>query len=115
MARRVRIHADFRRDLSAQATWLRRNAEPSWLDRLDADLDRIAELVAMYPAAGPMTGRSGSVVLRQIVFPTTPYLAWYVYDSRSARGDAWLVRLFHAHQLRPAPDLSRWLAAVEAR
>lgn len=51
-------------------------------------------------------------MLRRVILPSTPYVAWYVYDEECADGEVILVRLFHAQQRRPAPDPSRWLPRV---
>jgi len=110
LARRVRFHDDFRRDLQGQVDWLARHADPSWVDRLEAELGRVIDLLGSYPAAGTLAERRGSIALRRVVFPRTPYIAWYVYDDRSRRGDIWLVRLFHSRQRRPRPNPSLWLS-----
>ncbi len=46
--------------------------------------------------------------LRSVRYQKLPYLAWYVYDANDPDDDLWVVRLFHAYQQRPRPDLSRW-------
>ena len=109
MARRVRRHADFLGDLSRQLTWLARNRETSWIDRFRADLIRVTELLDRYRAAGALLERQGATMLRRVILPSTPYVAWYVYDEERADGEVILVRLFHTQQRRPVPDPSRWL------
>ena len=110
MPRRVRVHASFARDLESQVNWLVGHAEPDWLDRLESDVGRVIALVGAYPAAGTAVERRGSIILRRVLMPSTPYLAWYVYDDRARRRDLWLVRLFHSRQRRPRPDPSLWLS-----
>lgn len=70
---------------------------------------RIASILADFPAMGSKQDARGAVELRSLRYPKLPYVMWYVYDSSDAGADLWLVRLFHSHQRRPRPDLSRWL------
>lgn len=70
---------------------------------------RIASIFADFPAMGSKQDARGAVELRSLGYPKLPYVMWYVYDSNDAGADLWLVRLFHSHQQRPRPDLSRWL------
>jgi hypothetical protein len=50
-----------------------------------------------------------AVLMRKIIFPKGPYVAWYAYDPDDPEGEVWLLRLFHARQRRPAPSLRRWV------
>ena len=109
MARRVRIHPDFLADVTRQIAWLARNGETSWIGRLEADVSGTMELLDRYPAAGMLIERQGAIVLRQVIFRSTPYVAWYLYDDGPPTPDVLLVRLYHARQRRPRPDPSRWL------
>jgi plasmid stabilization system protein ParE len=113
VARRVRRHADFLADVTRQLAWLARNRETSWIDRLRTDLRRVTELLDRYPAAGAFLERQRGIVLRRVILPSTPYLAWYVYDEKHPDAEVILVRLFHAQQRRPVPDPSRWLPPAE--
>jgi plasmid stabilization system protein ParE len=113
LARRVRRHADSLADLTRQLAWLARSRETSWIDRLRTDLKRMTELLDGYPAAGALLERQRGIVLRRVILPSTPYLAWYVYDEKHPHAEVTLVRLFHAQQRRPAPDPSRWLSPAE--
>jgi plasmid stabilization system protein ParE len=113
VARRVRRHADFLADGTSQLAWLARNRETSWIDRLRTDLLRVTELLDRYPAAGALLERQRSIVLRRLILPSTPYLAWYVYDEKHLHAEVILARLFHAQQRQPVPDPSRWLPRAE--
>lgn len=70
---------------------------------------RVVSALEAFSAMGSKQARSGNVELRSLRYPKLPYVAWYVYDPTDPDGDLWLVRLFHARQLRPRPDPSRWL------
>lgn len=74
---------------------------------------RVTELLDRYPGAGALLERQRRVVLRRVILPSTPYLAWYLYDEERPDAEVILVRLFHAQQRRPAPDPSRWLPQAE--
>ena len=114
MARGLRFHADALADLARQVAWLERNAEPSWLDRFQNDLARVMELLRAYPSAGAVVAREDEVVLRSVLLPSTPYVAWYVYDARRAERDLWIVRFLHSSQRRSVPDMSRWVPTVRS-
>lgn len=75
---------------------------------LEATL-RIVSILGDFPAMGSKQDERRGIELRSLGYPKLPYLAWYVYDAGDPRADLWLVRLFHSHQQRPRPDLSRWL------
>ena len=66
-------------------------------------------MLARFPAAGPLMAEQGTVVLRKVIFPKGPFVAWYLYDTEHPDGELWLMRLFHARQKRPSPE--RWLRA----
>ncbi len=75
-------------------------------------MNGVAEITALmgaYPDAGQPQAQEGSIVLRKIIFPNAPFLAWYAYDAEDRAGDVWLVRLFHLRQQRPKPDVEQWL------
>lgn len=107
--RRVRGHHDFRADYLAQLRWLAERGEDVWMQGLLEGTLRIAKTLADFPAMGSKRDVRGAVELRSLRYPKLPYLVWYVYDSSDLDADLWLVRLFHSHQRRPRPDLSRWL------
>jgi plasmid stabilization system protein ParE len=109
VARRVLVHPDFYGDVVEQITWLAEQGETRWIERLQADLAKTIELLDRYPAAGALVERERSVVLRRVIFASTPYLAWYLYDEGKTMPDVMLVRVFHAHQRRPRTPPSRWL------
>lgn len=71
--------------------------------------EQIVETLGSFPAIGPVEAERPGAVLRSVRYSKWPYVAWYSYDPTDPEGDIWLVRLFHARQLRPRPDLARWL------
>lgn len=107
--RRVRGHHDFEADYLAQLRWLAERGEDAWMQGLLEGTQRIVSVLADFPAMGSKQDTRGSVELRSLRYPTLPYVVWYVYDPTDTGSDLWLVRLFHSHQQRPRPDLSRWL------
>ena len=63
-------------------------------------------MLESFPAAGPKVAEEGTVILRKLIFPKGPFVAWYLYDAADPEGELWLVRLFHARQKRPNPERS---------
>ena len=115
MPRRIRLHGDFVVDFSRQVLWLERNAGMLWIEHLEADVLRAAELLSDYPGAGALVVRDGRILLRRLVLPSTPYLVWYVYEEAQSAGDIWLARLLHSRQRRPRPEPSRLFPADEEK
>ncbi len=106
--RRVRGHADFEADYLAQLRWLADRGEVAWIEGLLEATLRLVRALETFPGIGSKQDSRGRMQLRSVRYQKLPYLAWYVYDADDSDGDLWLVRLFHAHQQRPRPDLSRW-------
>lgn len=103
MAHRIRHHADFRRDLRAQLSWLKENADPSWIEQLQADLRDARRLISTFPDIGTIEAGKGTFVLRRFLLAKAPYVLWFVRDTAAAKADIWFIRLFHARQKRPRP------------
>lgn len=110
--RRVRIDDDFRRDHAAQVVWLVEHGRERWAANLQGDTEDLVARLRVFPEIGLVRAVGPGAVLRMIRYVRTPHVAWYAYDPDDVNGDLWLVRLFHADQLRPAPDLGRWLATA---
>ena len=103
----VHFHSDFESDVRAQVRWLVAHRQRPWLEKLEQGLDEAVELLLEFPGAGEVVGKEPNVRLRKLVFRKVPYLAWYAVDE--LRGEVWFLRLFHARQKRPSPNLERWL------
>lgn len=101
VARRVRIHADFRDDLRAQLAWIADHQPASYIDRLRDGLDEAIELIGEWPAIGVVAGHDGRRVLRTLILRSLPFVIWYGFDAEGASSDVWLLRLFHSRQDRP--------------
>ena len=86
-----------------------------WIERLEADVLRAAELLSDYPGAGALVVRKGRIVLRRLMLSSTPYIEWYAYEEEQSAGDIWLARLLHSRQRRPTPEPSRWFPVAEAK
>lgn len=95
--------------------WLERNAGMLWIEQLEADILRAAELLCDYPGAGALVVREGRTLLRRLVLPSTPYIVWYAYEEEQSAGDIWLARLLHLRQRRPKPEPSRWFPGEEEK
>lgn len=108
MSRRVRLHAEFRRDFRAQLAWLVEVGRDDWAERLMAGVEEVAERILRFPEIGPLQAESRRVVLRKIIFRRLPYVAWYGYRRREPIGDVWLLRLFHIRQDRPKLNPRAW-------
>ncbi len=106
--RRVRAHGDFEADYLAQLSWLAERGEVAWMKSLLEATLQLVRALAAFPGMGSRRDSRGRMQLRSVRYQKLPHLAWYVYDANDPDGDLWLVRLFHAHQQRPRPDLSRW-------
>jgi plasmid stabilization system protein ParE len=109
------VHGDFVVDFERQVLWLERNAGMLWIEHLEADVVRAVELLSDYPGAGALVMREGRTLLRRLVLPSTPYIAWYVYEEEQPAGDIWLPRLLHSRQRSPKPEPSRWFPADEEK
>jgi plasmid stabilization system protein ParE len=86
-----------------------------WIEYLEADILRAAELLSDYPGAGALVVREGRTLLRRLVLPSTPYIVWYAYEEEQSAGDTWLARLLHSRQRRPKPEPSRWFPGEEEK
>lgn len=107
--RTVRRHPDFEADFVAHLEWLVARRERGWIEALGAGVEEVGLLLSMFPAAGALVLTRGTIQLRKLVLRKVPFLAWYVLDEAREDDDLWLVRLFHARQRRPKPDLRTWL------
>lgn len=105
--RAVRRHPDFEVDFAAQLRWLEERKERAWIQRLADELEGVTELLSSFPGAGRLVAEDGPVALRQVVLRQLPYLVWYAYDRAAPRAEVWLLRLFHARQDQPTPQLVR--------
>lgn len=103
----VRRHADFEADYVEILDWLVDLGARARIVELAGGLHEVVRMLATFPTAGPRMAERGTVVLRKLIFPRGPFVAWYLHDAEAAGGDLWLVRLFHARQQRPDPG--RWL------
>jgi plasmid stabilization system protein ParE len=106
----VRRHADFETDYVALLDWFVSEGDSLHIEQLADGLHKIVRMLSSFPAAGSKIAERGAVVLRKLLFPEGPFVAWYLYDTSDPRGELWLVRLFHARQKRPNPG--RWLRRV---
>lgn len=107
--RRVRQHADFAADYREQLQWLTGHADPSWIETLLRETDRLLKMLTAFPSAGGREDQQSGMVMRRINYARLPYVIWYVYDPDDPDGDVLLVRLFHAKQERPRPEIAQWL------
>lgn len=104
MARHVRHAAEFEADVRAQVDHLARHEQWKWIDRLEADLRAVEDLLAAYPRAGRELERRGSGVLRRVALRSTPFFVWYQLDDADVGGPIMLYRLFHVRQGRRLPE-----------
>jgi plasmid stabilization system protein ParE len=104
---RLRIAASFRRDLRAQAKWLRRLDQDDWIAALGTALDEAMTLLSEQPRIGAVEARAGRSTLRRLVLRRVPYVVWYGVSPSGGALDVWLLRLFHARQRRPEPHWPR--------
>jgi hypothetical protein len=109
MPRPVRRHATFMADYVAILAWLEQHGDRDWILVLAKGLDDVVRLLSELPGVGSRMDARESVLMRKIIFPKGPYVAWYAYDPDDPEGEVWLLRLFHARQRRPAPSLRRWV------
>lgn len=107
--RRVQRHGDFHLDHQAHLRWIEGRGEERWALALLNEIVRVSALLQDFPSIGLRRDKRGTLELRQIAFARLPYVAWYVFDPADPTGDLWLVRLFHARQLRPAPHVDQWM------
>jgi len=101
---RVRVHADFRTDLRAQLAWLETAPDARWIDGLAAGIDEAIKLLSKQPGVGTLEAAEDGSELRRLILRRLPYVIWYSTEPH-ARGDVWLLRLFHARQSRPRPKM----------
>jgi plasmid stabilization system protein ParE len=106
MLRRVRLHRTFVADVRKQTTWLAENGPDEWARNLMVAIDEVSDRLARLPDVGAIVQQDERLVLRKLIFRRLPYVAWYAYAKPT--GDVWLLRLFGAHQDRPAPDPTGW-------
>ncbi len=113
MSRFVRRHADFEADFVKLLGVIVERGEEAWIAMLLAGVVDASAMLGKLPGVGTLMLRSGTVVMRKLVLPKGPYVAWYAYDAAHPRGDVWLLRLFHARQRWPSPTLRRsWRKAA---
>lgn len=111
---RVHYHPAFVTDLRAHKDWIVEHDRPAWLDALATGLNAAAALLADYPMVGPVVAEGRDTTLRRLVWSHAPYVCWYVHRQDPPIPDVWLIRLFHASQRRPAPDVRFWAAEIES-
>jgi plasmid stabilization system protein ParE len=111
VTRCVRRHRDFEADFVKLLQSLVTRGDEAWIERLLAGVVRASRMLAKLPGVGTVMARNEPMVMRKLILPHGPYVAWYVYNEADARGDVWLVRLFHARQRRPLPRPGRWLGS----
>jgi len=87
----------------AQLAWLVSQGASTRIVQLTDGLHEVVRMLSAFPVAGPKVAESGSVLLRKLIFPKGPFVAWYLYDAAEPDGELWLVRLFHARQKRSNP------------
>ncbi len=107
-ARRVRLHAAFRRDFRAQLAWLVAQGRESWIEKLADAVEEVTERLGRFPEIGPVQAKSRLLVVRKIIFRRLPYIAWYGYRARAPIRTVWLLRMFGARQDRSFPDPEGW-------
>ncbi len=90
--------------MRAQLEYLARHEQWMWIDRLEADLEAVEDLLAGYPHVGRELGRRGSDVLRRVALRSTPFFAWYQVDELDEKGPVTLYRIFHVRQARRLPS-----------
>lgn len=110
---RVRFHPAFVTDLRAHQDWIVEHGRASWLDALAAGLDDAAALLADFPMVGAVVAEGRGTTVRRHLWSYGPYVCWYLHRNDAPVRDVWLIRLFHAHQRRPVPDMRFWSDEVE--
>jgi plasmid stabilization system protein ParE len=103
MTARVRIHPDVVASLKEQLDWIREHRDESWARRLREDLDQAFDALAEFPFLGPRAEDEEHVAgdgasLRRLPLRRTPFVLRYAVDE--ARGEVWVLRLFHSRQSR---------------
>jgi hypothetical protein len=107
MGRPVRQHTHFEADYLALLDGLVEQENGASIEALASGVEEIARMLSKLPGVGSRIAQDGPVLMRKIIFPKGPWVAWYVYDAEDPSGAVWLLRLFHARQKRPHP--ARWL------
>lgn len=102
--RAVKRHPDFEADYKAQLRWLVSQEARTQIVQLAEGLHEVVRMLSAFPAAGAVVAENGTIVLRKLIFPRGPFVAWYVDDLADPEGALWLVRLFHTRQKRPSPE-----------
>lgn len=101
MARRVRYHENFKRDIAAHVRWSAENRPPEQRDNLRAALAACKERIAAHPGIGQEVELHGSHSYRVFTIGRPlPYLVWYMYDTADERAPVSLLMLMHESQDR---------------
>ncbi len=103
MRRAIQYGADFVGGLRANLEYLRKRGDLEWFELLEADLGELEVLVSRFPAVGTLMEHRGSVELRKLRLKRTPFVVWYVVDTRVAKSPVTFLRLFHARQRSALP------------
>jgi hypothetical protein len=115
MTRRARRHAHFEADFVRLLDSIVTRGDEAWIEHLLSGVIEASGLVEQVPGVGTLMATSGTIVMRKLILPKGPYVAWYLYDAADRDGDVWLVRLFHARQRRPQATPGRWLQSLRKR
>lgn len=99
---RVRLHADFLRDLTSQLAWLVAKGEQGKIDHLEVGIEEAIALLSEFPLVGILEAAEGTLELRRLILRRLPYVVWF---QAGPSKDVWLLRLFHVRQDRPRPRL----------
>lgn len=107
MARGVRYHERFKRDVESRVRWLAANRPRQQSRNLRDALAAFKVHIATHPGIGREIELRGSQSYR--VFPIgspLPYLVWYSYDTEDERASVSLLMLLHESQDRDrfSPD-----------
>ena len=100
---RVEYDAAFRTDLSHQLTYLADREDLGAIDRLQADIADLADMLAIFPLAGRELARDDGETLRRIRLRNTPFAVWYRFEPTLVEAAVVLHRLFHVRQRTPRP------------
>ena len=105
MARRVRYHEAFRKDLAVQVRWLAAHRAPGQRQTLRVALQAFVRRIAARPGIGAEIELRGTCSYR--VFPiggALPYLVWYLHDVADTNAPVSLLMLLHEMQDRERFD-----------
>ena len=89
---RVVVDEAFRRDASAQVSWLRSQDRAAWIATLKQSLVQARDLLSGTPFVAPADERG----VRRLLVHRVPFILWYRVEAESGMV-RWL-RLFHAKQ-----------------